>query len=216
MASSNNHNGLPIEGVVESSQPSTPRADLCKALPFMCSICNKRYAQRQGLNRHYGEKHDPNLCKYCKFEWIRPYEYRAHLEKCHPNENSDEALGKPAKSRRRTAAFVGRRPQHDSEPRRRPRTPSPPAVAKVMHLPPAFSFTGEDTQRGKPCLQVAASLPERTQCGGLPISRCNRIYPPLPPHVGEYYGSSAFFDPIVGLSGLMHPYPFSVDSYDGI
>src|SRR5260370_13015981 len=33
-------------------------------LPFRCNICDKRYAQRQGLNRHRSEKHDPNLCMY--------------------------------------------------------------------------------------------------------------------------------------------------------
>ena len=83
---------------------------------FMCKACGTSYAQQQGLNRHNGKKHNPNLCKCCKFEWIRPYEYRAHLEKCHPDENPDEVLGKPAKSHRRTAAFVGRRPQHDLPP----------------------------------------------------------------------------------------------------
>jgi hypothetical protein len=36
--------------------------------------------------------------------------------------------------------------------------------------------------------------------------------PTFPPPVSGYYGSPVVFDPIIELSGVIHPYPFSVDS----
>jgi hypothetical protein len=210
---SSNHNGLSIEGVVESSQPSTPPADICKALPFTCSICNKRYKQRQGLNRHYGEKHNPNLCmySYCNFGWTRPCKYRAHLRKHHPNVNPDEVLGKTAESRCRTSAFARRRSQHDSEPQQGPLTPSPPAVAKIMYLPPAFSFTGEDTQPVNNAVNHAFRLPqaypsEPTAADYPSHAAATAFISPLPPHVGEYYGT-----PLDSYTSIR-----SLDSYDRI
>ncbi len=134
---------------------------------FMCKECPKSYAQQQGLNRHYGKKHNPNLCKCCKFEWIRPYEYRAHLEKCHPDENPDEVLGKPAKSHRRTAAFVGRRPQHDLPPisgydgqGHSENRPYPPAVAESSTITPhphSMNYVPQPES-----MQVNESSPEGT------------------------------------------------------
>ncbi|KAH9974868.1 hypothetical protein BJV77DRAFT_1074591 [Russula vinacea] len=49
--------------------------------------------------------HNRRAC--CEFKWTRPYEYRAHLEKQHPNVNPDEVLDKPAGSRLRST-IIGR------------------------------------------------------------------------------------------------------------
>ena len=160
------------------------------------------------------------MYSYCNFGWTRPCKYRAHLRTHHPDVNPDEVLGKTAESRCRTAAFARRRSQHDSEPQRRRPTPIPPAVAEVMHLPPAFSPTGEGTQPVNNVVNHALNLPPTYPSGPTVANyrshAATAFIPPLPPRVEEYYGSSVFFDPIVGLSGLIHPYPFSVDSYDGI
>lgn len=74
------------------------------------------YAQKQGLNRHRLEKHNPSLCKYCGAKWGRPYEYRDHLEKNHPHVDRDMELGKPVGSRRRSAIFVQQRSPQVSLP----------------------------------------------------------------------------------------------------
>ena len=89
-------------------------ADIRKA-QFFCD-CGAKYVQRQALNRHRREKHEPNLCLYCDFEWGRPYEYRVHLEKRHIGVDPDEVLGKDAGSRRRSAIWVQPRSQHVSLP----------------------------------------------------------------------------------------------------
>jgi hypothetical protein len=70
-----------------SLQSSRPPAGIGGAIskgPYPCDICGKRYAQRQGVRRHYREIHDhPNSCSYCDFKWTRPYLYKAHLEAKH-------------------------------------------------------------------------------------------------------------------------------------
>ncbi|KAI0265259.1 hypothetical protein BGY98DRAFT_1191886 [Russula aff. rugulosa BPL654] len=83
---------------------------------FSCNDCGAKYVQQQGLNRHRREKHKPNLCMYCGAKWGRPYEFRDHLEKHHPDVDRDMALGKPAGSRRRSAIFVRRPSQQVSLP----------------------------------------------------------------------------------------------------
>ena len=62
------------------------------------------------MSRHRQKAHqNPHLCYVlgCEFKWTRPYEYRAHLEKQHPNVNPDEVLDKPAGSRLRST-IIGR------------------------------------------------------------------------------------------------------------
>src|SRR5216684_2412477 len=159
------------QGVLVSLHSSRRPTDMREATKrrFMCKECPKSYAQQQGLNRHYGKKHNPNLCKCCKFEWIRPYEYRAHLEKCHRNENPDEVLGKPAKSHRRTAAFVGRRPQHDLPPisgydgqGHSENRPYPPAVAESSTITPHPHPHSMNYVPQPESMQVNESSPEGT------------------------------------------------------
>ena len=97
------------EGEVESLHLSRRSADIRKAR-FSCDHddCEAKYVQKQGLNRHLLEKHNPNLCEYCGAKWGRPYEYRRHLKRHHPNVNHNMVLGKPSGSRRRNAIFVRR------------------------------------------------------------------------------------------------------------
>ena len=101
------------KGEVESLHWSRLPADVRKALirQFSCNDCGTEYVQRQGLNRHRREKHEPSLCVYCNAEWGRPYEYRDHLEQHHPDVDRDMVLGKAAGSRCRSAILARRRPQ---------------------------------------------------------------------------------------------------------
>lgn len=62
--------------------------------PYTCDICGKRYAQPQGVRRHYRAKHNPNSCSYCDFKWSRPYQYRTHIKKKHHDVISDSAPDK--------------------------------------------------------------------------------------------------------------------------
>jgi len=66
--------------------------------PYLCNVCGKRYAQSQGVWRHYWETHDARLCSYCGiFKWGRPYLYKKHLQKKHADVDFhaalDEAMG---------------------------------------------------------------------------------------------------------------------------
>ena len=68
---------------------------------YLCSICNRDYAQPQGLTRHQYEKHKARLCIYCReFAWGRPYLFRKHLVKRHPGIDPDAAINEAARTRR--------------------------------------------------------------------------------------------------------------------
>ncbi|KAI0296867.1 hypothetical protein BC826DRAFT_1103666 [Russula brevipes] len=72
---------------------SPPSSGAPKGL-YSCIICGCNRAQRQGLWLHYREKHFPNSCMYCgTFKWGRPYRYRKHLEKEHPEASPEVDLG---------------------------------------------------------------------------------------------------------------------------
>ena len=132
--------------------------------PFRCNTCGKRFKQTQGRNRHYREKHDPDLCLLCDVEWGRPYQYRDHLETHHPDVDPDTIMGKTEGSRRRAASFA----RHASQQQVLPPTiehygwgPSeigpyppmlpPPAVAKVPTVtPPAESAPQTMTMKISP------------------------------------------------------------------
>ena len=107
------------KGAVDSLHWSRRRPEIPKARTdpqFSCDDCGAKYAQKQGLNRHRLEKHNPSLCKYCGAEWGRPYVYRNHLEEHHPDVDRDMELGKQEGSRRRSAVFVRHRLQQVSPP----------------------------------------------------------------------------------------------------
>lgn len=115
--------------------------------PYLCDICGKRYSQSQGVSRHRQAEHNPHSCLYCDFKWSRPYQYRIHLKRLHPDVDPDDVLGKSAESRRRSTIIgrdlplpppsiepdgPGRRNRAESRPLTLPRVP-PPAVPNVTH-----------------------------------------------------------------------------------
>jgi hypothetical protein len=116
---------------------------------YSCDICGKKYSQPQGVSRHRHAVHDnPHLCLRCDFKWTRPYQYRIHLEKWHPDVDPDNVLGKSAHSHSRST-IIGRdltqhSPPPSVDPDRRgltelghwqhPVTPLLPAPAKVTHV----------------------------------------------------------------------------------
>lgn len=68
---------------------------------YSCTVCNRGYAQPQGLTRHQCEKHKARLCIYCReFAWGRPYLFRKHLVKRHPGIDPDAAIDEAARTRR--------------------------------------------------------------------------------------------------------------------
>ena len=120
---------------------------------YSCETCGQKFVQPQGVSRHRQRVHqNPHPCFVlgCKYNWTRPYEYRAHLEKRHPNVNPDKVLGKPGGSRLRSTIIGRDRPRFppsiesdqrsQAEPWQRPMGPHLPAVAKVTDVPsPAMS-----------------------------------------------------------------------------
>jgi hypothetical protein len=84
------------------------------ALRYLCSPCHTSYVQPQGLGRHIRTVHNPNLCFRCEFRWGRPYEYRNHLQKKHPDVDPDTILGKALGSRRRATILTEYLPQQPS------------------------------------------------------------------------------------------------------
>lgn len=132
-----------------AASPKRPN-DTCGALepPFQCNTCGKIFKQPQGRNLHDREKHNPSLCIYCDFKWSRPYLYREHIKKCHPDVNPDAVLGKPKGSRRRATCFARHAPRqqvwsltkHDGRVHSEI-GPSPPAVVKVPTVNPRSSMS---------------------------------------------------------------------------
>ncbi|KAI9436347.1 hypothetical protein H4582DRAFT_2058997 [Lactarius indigo] len=55
---------------------------------FSCGVCDVGFVQRQGLNRHNGDKHQPkNICPHCGvFKWspARHYLFTRHFKRDHP------------------------------------------------------------------------------------------------------------------------------------
>ena len=175
---------------------------------YSCEACGERYAQPQGVNRHYRAKHDPSSCIYCGAVWSRPYQYRDHIEKEHPGVDPDVVLGKTAGSRRRATAGRDQQPsavRHDQRIRavslRPPPTLPVHAAAKATHIPSTFSSSGKTAQPVDQVVGHTSSRPSR------PVAA---LSPPLLPPVGAYYGSLVCFDPIIEPPGVIHPYPFSV------
>lgn len=68
---------------------------------YLCTICETDYAQPQGLTRHEQEKHKAKLCTYCsEFTYGRPYVFREHLVKRHPDIDPNAAISKATRTRR--------------------------------------------------------------------------------------------------------------------
>ena len=70
---------------------------------YLCTICGKGYAQRQGVTRHQREVHKTNSCRHCRaFQWGRPYLLREHLERRHPDIDPDTELEEVNRNSRKT------------------------------------------------------------------------------------------------------------------
>jgi hypothetical protein len=138
-----------------SLQPARRPAGMRGApeLPYSCDACGERYSQLQGVSRHRRRAHNnPHSCLRCSFKWSRPYQYRDHLKKHHPDVDRDYVLGKPAGSRRRST-IIGRDRfsvpavelgqlglRSRAEPRQHPIAPPLSAPTKVTHASsPAMS-----------------------------------------------------------------------------
>lgn len=129
-----------------SSSRRRPHGRKAAKRPFSCDTCGKRFAQRQGLNRHDRAKHNPSLCIFCDVKWSRPYQYRDHLEAHHPDVDPDTIVGKTAGSRRRAASLARCAPQQQVSPPTTeigsyPPMPLQPVVVKPPTAAPhAMSF----------------------------------------------------------------------------
>jgi len=217
------------ERVEASSRSPRQSAGMREMLerPYPCKACGERYAQPQGVNRHYRAKHDPSSCIYCGARWSRRYQYRDHIEKQHPGVDPDLILGKAARSRRKATVIGREQPPAIKHDRRiqavslqPPLTLPAPAAAKATHVPSTLSSTGKDAQPVNDVVDHASRLPPARPGGSTTPDRSSRavtaLIPALPPPVGGYYGSPVVFDPIIESSGVMHPYPFCVASYDEV
>ena len=213
--------------VEASSRSSGQLLSMRKVLerPYLCNACGKGYAQPQGVTRHYRAKHDPSSCTYCGAKWSRRYLYRDHISKEHPDIDPDLVLGKAPESRCKATAIGRKHPSAIKHDRRtqdvslRPSlTPSASVASKATHAPSTFSSTGENAKLVNNVVDHTSRLPP-TGPGGpnaLGRSSCAVAHTPTPLFVGQYYNNLVTFDPIIEPSGVMHPYPFSVASYDQV
>ncbi|KAH9983858.1 hypothetical protein BJV77DRAFT_241986 [Russula vinacea] len=119
-----------------SSSRRRPHGRKAAKRPFSCDTCGKRFAQRQGLNRHDRAKHNPSLCIFCDVKWSRPYQYRDHLEAHHPDVDPDTIVGKTAGSRRRAASLARCAPQQQVSPPTTEIGPYPPMPLQPVVVKP--------------------------------------------------------------------------------
>lgn len=119
---------------------------------FECTICSTRCTQERVLERHYDEKHRPDLLircsqRPCRFLWIRKrkYRYREHLKKKHGQEDKqiNKELGLPRRPRGKGRVI-------ESDP------PGPPPLLAVE----------EDTNHASPpVIPLAAYNPQLVHAG---------------------------------------------------
>ena len=154
-----------------SSSRRRPHGRKAPERPFSCNPCDRKFAQRQGLNLHNRAKHNPSLCISCDFRWSRPYQYRDHLEAHHPELDTDTVMGKTAGSRRRAASFARCAPEEQvfplstehggqghTEIRPYPPMPLPPVVVKPPTAAPR-------SMSSIPCIPQPASAQPTTTNG---------------------------------------------------
>ena len=134
---------------------------------YSCNICRKVYAQPQGVTRHLREIHRASICAYCgDFEWGRPYRFKEHLKKRHPEVDPDAALDEAARIYRgpttirrhsqRQQRVLAPTPEYDRRSRHAEfksnlkmgrLTPGPFAEAKVTPVTPSITSSASyDTQ----------------------------------------------------------------------
>ena len=134
----------------EGASPTSPGEKPGRPL-FQCTHCPERepYAQKQGLMRHYQEKHESALeCSHpdCDYKWSRSRrsEYRKHLTRKHRLEGDeiDGMLGRPRRRRGRviesSPPSIERDRQSLAKPQQRPQMVPLLAVGKdTNHTSPA-------------------------------------------------------------------------------
>ncbi len=208
----------------ESSRSPRQPTGMYEALirPYKCDTCGRRYAQRQGLMRHYRAKHNPNSCMYCDAKWSRPYQYLYHLEEHHRDVDPDQVLGKRPVSRRKVTVIRRGQPHAVSPPvikrdRRSqattplsPLMPPLPAVVKDTQVPPTFSSTEAMAQPVDDVVDRASRFPKAlpgrftvANCSSRPVMAYRRSLLP----VGGPYGSPVSAGPMFEPPGFIHPYP---------
>ena len=130
--------------------------------PYSCDICRKVYAQPQGVKRHQRETHSTNTCTYCgDFKWGRPYRFREHLKRRHPDVDPDVALDEASRIHRRATTTRRYLPQQRvsthipennlggrrAESKMRPLTSGQSAIAGVTAISPSImSFASYNPQ----------------------------------------------------------------------
>ena len=151
--------------------------------PYPCDICGKRYAQRQGVRRHFKAIHEHlNSCSYCDFTWSRPYLYRAHLETKHRNVVSDMAQEATSTSHRVVNTTISPQrqsvltltPEHGqrggTETWRCPLTLPPSTVVEIAPAClPAIHHINHDSQ---PIESAEPTIRRKRQRGDAPESEC--------------------------------------------
>lgn len=205
-----------VESPLRSPRQSAVMREVLER-PYLCKACGERYAQPQGVNRHYRAKHDPSSCNYCGANWSRPYQYRDHIEKRHPDIDPDLVLGKVAGSRRKATVIGREQPPaiihgqqiHHISMRPTPTLPAPAAV-KATRVPSSLFSNGKEAQPVS-VLPPVRQAPDRS-------SRAATALFPTPLPAGGFYGaSSVSFDPIIESSGvILYPSQFSVANYGGV
>jgi hypothetical protein len=168
--------------------------------PFSCDTCGERFTQPQGVTRHNREKHNPSLlCMYCDDEWSRPYQYRDHLKKHHPEVDCDHVLGKPAGCRRKSTIigrdFPATRPDRRSQAKLRQRLMTPP-----LHFPsPAMSPVVYDPQ--PEYAEPAITTHQREDAQGFE-------------YLGATYATSTLSPTEEGSQSVKYSHPFPVQLAD--
>jgi hypothetical protein len=129
-----------------------------------CS-CGASFIQRQGLTRHIRRALNPHSCVSCDFRWVRPYAYRKHIIKNHPDLDPDIVVGKSAESRRPAMPPTKRSAQQprslpaveqgqQMSARFQPYPLAPPLVAGVTSVPQPATFVAHDLQPVHPGLAI--------------------------------------------------------------
>ena len=209
-----------------SSRSPKQTAGMRKVLerPYLCNVCGEGFAQPQGVNRHHRAKHDPSSCIYCGAIWSRPYQYRDHIEKQHPEVDPNLILGKAAGSRCK-APVIGRdQPPAVKQDRRIQAVslcpPLTPPAPKATRGPSTFSSTAKDAQSLNDVVDHASRLLPVHPGGSTTPDHSYRAVtthiPTFPPPFSGYYGSPVVFDPIIGSYGVANPHPISVASFDDV
>jgi hypothetical protein len=148
-----------------------------RRLQYLCNVpgCGRAFAQRQGVTRHQREAHAElgfgtnRRCGRCGEPWARPYMFKEHLKKMHPDVDADAELEKVKDSENSRNHLPQARIsppilEHDrrnrAESQVHPQTPPLPATAMTkppLVSPPAFLQVDYDLQSESAELTITGS-----------------------------------------------------------